>query len=68
MERPRNVSGWCPNFDEPSECCYLTDSSPSNTHIDQHCKSDYNCKRCGNYEAWVNGRNYTEKTYTNNYK
>ena len=61
MQKPRRVSGWCPHYDEPSGLCYLSESMPSSSHRDHNCKSDRNCKTCGNYEAWASGRNYTTK-------
>jgi hypothetical protein len=61
MERPRSVPGMCPFYDHPSSCCYLSESYKDGGTRDYHCKSDTNCKTCGNYEAWASGRNYTNK-------
>ena len=61
MNKPRRVSGWCPHYDEPSGCCYLTEKMPENSTRDQKCKSDSNCKHCGIYEAWTKGSNYKNK-------
>ena len=61
MQKPRRVSGWCPHYDEPSDKCYLAETTPSSGTRDQKCKSDTRCKTCGNYEAWVSGSNYRGK-------
>ena len=61
MQKPRRVSGWCPHYDEPSGCCYLSETMPSSGNRDYHCKSDKNCKSCGNYESWASGRGYKGK-------
>jgi len=61
MQKPRHVSGWCPHYDEPSGRCYLSEGLPSSGTRDQKCKSDTNCKTCGNYEAWASGSNYRGK-------
>jgi hypothetical protein len=61
MQKPRRISGWCPHYDEPSGKCYLSEQSQSSGHVEYNCKSDKNCKTCGNYEAWAKGTNYKNK-------
>ena len=61
MNKPRSVPGSCPFYDHPSDKCYLAETTPSSGTRDQKCKSDSNCKTCGNYEAWKNGSNYRGK-------
>jgi len=61
MQKPRRIAGWCPHYDEPSGCCYLTERMPENSTRDQKCRSDRNCKNCGIYEAWASGSNYRGK-------
>jgi len=51
MQKPRRISGWCPHYDEPSGRCYLSEGIPSSGTRDYNCKSDRNCKTCGNYQA-----------------
>ena len=60
MARPKHVPGWCPWF-EPSCTCYLSGCTQSTDHIEYSCKSETNCMTCGNFEAWKDGRNYTDK-------
>ncbi|GHV93470.1 hypothetical protein AGMMS50268_39730 [Spirochaetia bacterium] len=61
MPNPNRVSGYCPHYDDRSGCCYLSGSMPDSGHRDYNCKSEQNCKTCGNYEAWMSGRNYVGK-------
>jgi hypothetical protein len=61
MQKPRRISGWCPHYDAPSGICYLSEQSHSSGVVSYNCKSDTNCKRCGNYEAWARGTNYKNK-------
>ena len=61
MNRPRPVPGCCPFYDHPSGKCYLTESLPDTSTRDYKCKSESNCKTCGNYEAWKSGSNYRGK-------
>jgi hypothetical protein len=61
MDRPKSVPGMCPFYDHPSSRCYLTEGYQDGSTRDYHCKSEQNCKTCGNYEAWKSGRNYTSK-------
>ncbi|GHV83720.1 hypothetical protein AGMMS50212_10600 [Spirochaetia bacterium] len=61
MDRPRHISGWCPHYDDPSGRCYLSEFMPDSGHKEYNCKSEQNCKNCGNYEAWASGRNYVGK-------
>ena len=61
MQRPRSIPGFCPHYDDPSGRCYLTEQSQSSSQVQSKCKSDRNCKTCGNYEAWARGANYKNK-------
>jgi len=61
MQKPHAVSGWCPHFDAPSGYCYLSEQYKDGSTREYHCKSDKNCKTCGNYEAWASGKNYRGK-------
>ncbi|GHV19462.1 hypothetical protein FACS189494_01120 [Spirochaetia bacterium] len=61
MGNPNRISGWCPHYDHPSGRCYLSGSTPSSGTHESKCKSDRNCKTCGNYEAWASGKNYKGK-------
>ena len=61
MNKPHAVPGWCPFYDQAFDKCYLSETTPSSGTRDQKCKSDRNCKSCGNYEAWANGSNYRSK-------
>ena len=61
MSKPRTVLGSCPFYDHPSGRCYLSEGMPESGTREQKCKSDKNCKTCGNYEAWASGRNYKNK-------
>ncbi|MDR1149273.1 MAG: hypothetical protein LBK66_11645 [Spirochaetaceae bacterium] len=57
----QNQYGWCQHYDAHSDRCCLSEQKQSSGHRDYNCKSDQNCKTCGNYEAWVSGKNYTNK-------
>jgi len=61
MTRPNARPGWCPFYSQPSDKCYLAETTPSSGTREQKCKSEADCKRCGNYEAWASGRNYKGK-------
>jgi hypothetical protein len=61
MNKPRAVPGWCPFYDHPSDKCYLSGTTPLSSTREHKCKSDKNCKKCGNYEAWAKGSNYRGK-------
>jgi hypothetical protein len=52
------IPGCCP-FWTGSDCC-LSGQSHSSGVEEYNCKSDTNCKTCGNYEAWRDGKNYTD--------
>jgi hypothetical protein len=61
MANQNRIPGWCPHFDSRSGCCYLSEQTQSSGHTEYNCKSEKNCKTCGNYEAWISGRNYKGK-------
>jgi hypothetical protein len=58
MDMPRNVPGMCPHFDHRDSRCGLSGFYQDGSTREYHCKSNENCKTCGNYEAWASGRNY----------
>ena len=61
MNKPTQVSGWCPHYDKPSGCCYLSETKPASHTLENKCKNSSNCKTCGNFEAWIKGTNYKSK-------
>ena len=61
MNRPKPMPGWCPFYCQSSNRCYLSEGTPDSGTRDYKCKSDYNCKTCGNYDAWKSGSNYRGK-------
>ncbi|MDR1003917.1 MAG: hypothetical protein LBL97_02755 [Prevotellaceae bacterium] len=52
----QQIPGCCP-FWSGSDCC-LTGSREYDWTVENKCKVESNCKTCGNYEAWKDGRNY----------
>jgi hypothetical protein len=61
MNKPTPTPGMCPHFVPSSNRCYLTEETQSGYTLDGKCKSESNCKTCGNYEAWKSGNNYKGK-------
>jgi hypothetical protein len=61
MSNSSAVPGMCPYYIPERNVCYLSESVPDPGHRDYSCKSKDNCTRCGNYEAKLSGRNYTNK-------